>query len=70
MREFIKTMLSSQDNISSKRITAMFLILVYVNITYISIWKELSENTIHMVDTLLWVSLILFTGTVLEKIKK
>ena len=63
-------MLSSQDNISSKRITAMFLILVYVNITYISIWKELSENTIHMVDTLIWASLILFTGTVLEKIKK
>jgi len=70
MREFIKTMLSSQDNISSKRITAMFLILVYVNITYISIWKELSENTIHMVDTLIWARLILITGTVLEKIKK
>ena len=70
MKEYIKNALSNQDNISSKRITAMFLILVYVNITYVSIWKELSENTIHMVDTIMWAGLILFTGTVLEKFRK
>lgn len=70
MKEFIKNIVSNQDNISSKRITAMFLILVYVNITYISIWKELSENTIHLVDTIMWAGLILFTGTLIEKFKK
>lgn len=70
MKEFIKNTLSNQDNISSKRITAMFLILVYVNIAYISMWKELGENTIHMVDNIMWAGLILFTGTVLEKFKK
>lgn len=70
MSEFIKNMLSNQDNISSKRITAIFLILIYVNITYLSIWKELSENTIHMADTVIYVAVLLFTGAVVEKFKR
>jgi len=70
MKQFIKETLSNKDNISSKRILGAFLILVFISIMYISIWKPITELTKDMADTTIWVAVIMFGGTVLEKFKK
>lgn len=69
MINFIKEMLSNQDNISSKRVMAIVLIISYIGILYLSLWFTISEFTYILAKTGLYSALLLFGGTIIEKFK-
>lgn len=53
MKEFIKAMLSSNDNVSSKRVLGMLLILNYCATFVTTYWVELSATQVAMANNML-----------------
>lgn len=71
MREFIRAMLSNQDNISSKRTTGILLILAYISVIYIYIFKQQYELAFELSKIGFYGALgLLGVAAVIEKILK
>lgn len=59
MRSFLKSLLSSKGEVSSKRFTGLFLIWFYVSIFISSYFVELSAQQVAMADQMLYLGGIL-----------
>ena len=72
MNKFIKSMLSGSNNVSSKRISGMILILVFVLGTIYAtfITRELTNSAITLLTTSAYLGTGLLMGTLFEKFKK
>ncbi len=70
MKEFIKSMLSVDDNVSSKRVLGMLLILNYIGAFISSYFIELSIITINMANNMLMVGAGLLGLGILDKLTK
>lgn len=70
MKEYIKTMLSSSDEVSSKRVGGIMCLIVYFLIFISSYFIILSEIQISMANGILYVGATLLGATAIEKIFK
>jgi len=70
MKEFIKKMLSNRDDISSKRITGILLILQYFTMVYLSTIITFSKMVADLSKTGLTAGLLLLGVAAVEKIWK
>lgn len=69
MKEFIKSMLSANDNVSSKRVLGMLLILWYSMAYASTYWVQLSELQLGMANNMLYFGAGLLGLGILDKIK-
>lgn len=70
MNKFIKEMLSNKDDISSKRLSGLFLILLFIIVVISSLFITLTEFTVDLVETALYASLALLGVASIEKLWK
>jgi len=71
MKNFFKTMLSSESNISSKRFNGTLLLLVFIIGTIYAtiISKELTTSAITLLTTSAYLGAGMLLGTILERSK-
>jgi len=72
MKDFIKKMLSGENNISSKRTSGILLILVFIFGTIYATFlaRELTNSAITLLTTSIYLGTGLLMGTLFERFKK
>jgi hypothetical protein len=66
---FLEKLLSSGDEVSSKRFAGLLLLVSYIAMTILSLFIELKELTVSLVEWMLYGSLLLLGVNVVEKFK-
>lgn len=69
MNEFLRDMLSSANNVSSKRVVGAFCILIFILFLILDFFIVLSEHQIKMLETVLYVGAGLLGLSMFEKVK-
>ena len=70
MKQFIKEMLSNKDNISSKRLSGILLIVQFLLVIVLSFIIELNELTADLSETGLYAGIGLLGFSTVEKVWK
>jgi hypothetical protein len=70
MNSFIKDMLSSGDNISSKRVMGMISIIIYYMIYASTYWVDLTEIQVNMADNILYFGGLMLGLGLIDKMRK
>ena len=66
---FLEKLMSSGDEVSSKRFAGLLLLISYIAMTVLSLFIELRELTVSLVEWMLYGSLLLLGVNVVEKFK-
>lgn len=66
---FLEKLMSSGDEVSSKRFAGLILLISYIAMTVLSLFIELKELTVSLVEWMLYGSLLLLGVNVVEKFK-
>lgn len=67
MNEFLRDMLSVGDNVSSKRVTGVLCVLIYILFIVLNFFISLSETQLKLLDGLLWGGVVLLGASLVEK---
>lgn len=70
MNKFIKDLLSSGDDVSSKRVSGIALIVSFIIMEFISLFVEINQLSANLIETGLYMGVVLLTGSAIEKIWK
>jgi hypothetical protein len=66
-KQFIIQMLSAGDNVSSKRVTGVLCVLIYILFIVLNFFISLSETQLKLLDGLLWGGVVLLGVSLVEK---
>lgn len=66
---FLEKLMSSGDEVSSKRFAGLLLLVSYIAMTVLSLFIELKKLTVSLVEGMLYGSLLLLGINVVEKFK-
>lgn len=69
MNNFLREMLSSTDNVSSRRVVGAFCVLIFILFLILDFFIVLSENQIKMLETVLYVGAGLLGLGIFGKVK-
>ena len=67
VKQFIIQMLSTGDNVSSKRVTGVLCVLIYILFIVLNFFISLSETQLKLLDGLLWGGVVLLGASLVEK---
>lgn len=60
-------MLSAENNVSSKRVTGVLCVLIYILFIVLNFFISLSETQLKLLDGLLWGGVVLLGVSLVEK---